>query len=147
MVTMTPMMMTNETTVVSIPSSYIPIPNTPHVKQCLTSSPSSIIIMYMRNSRHHHSTINTPAPRGRNAFMALTIVILVAGTYFLAQAIDSDYDYSCPSMLVTAIDDDTLSGITERYCIGNTLQASWDIAQERGSSSIAVGDIIKLGDK
>jgi len=79
--------------------------------------------------------------------MTLATIAIVAGAYLLGQFIDTKYDYSCPTMLVTAIDGDTLSEITERYCKGHTLQASWDIAHERGTALIHVGDIIQLGDK
>lgn len=77
----------------------------------------------------------------------LITTLVVAGAYLVGQVIDSDYDYSCPTMLVTATDGDTLADITKRNCKGNTLQASWDIAKQRGTASIDVGDTIQLGGK
>lgn len=42
---------------------------------------------------------------------------------------------------------DTLSGITAKYCEGHTLQASWDIAEDRGTTYLDIGDIVELGGK
>ena len=75
----------------------------------------------------------------------LVVALVVALSFALSKAIDSKYAYSCPSMNVTAMSGDTLSEITERYCEGHTLQASFDLARTRGSSLVQVGDIITLG--
>lgn len=50
-------------------------------------------------------------------------------------------------MSVRVVRGDTLSGITAKHCEGHTLQASWDIANERGTSALDTGDIIQLGGK
>jgi hypothetical protein len=96
----------------------------------------------MKNSTTYSTYI-----RRRIAVSTIATIALVSGTYLLGQFIDTEYDYSCPTMLVTAIDGDTLSGITKKHCKGHTLQASWDIANERGTAHLDTGDIIQLGDK
>ena len=87
------------------------------------------------------------AIRRRRFVVKATLVVALAFAFAFAtsKAIDNKYAYSCPSMSVTVVSGDTLSEITERYCDGHALQASWDIANERGSSLVQVGDIITLG--
>ena len=79
--------------------------------------------------------------------IAVGIIVLVPVALLISNAIDSKYAYSCPTMSVTVEQGDTLSGITERHCSGHTLQASWDIADRRGTSNIGIGDTIQLGDR
>ena len=74
-------------------------------------------------------------------------IVLVPVALLISNAIDAKYDYSCPAVSVTVERGDTLSGITERHCKGHTLQASWDIANERGTSALSAGDTIQLGDR
>ena len=74
-------------------------------------------------------------------------IVLVPVALLISNAIDAKYDYSCPAVSVTVERGDTLSGITERYCKGYTLQASWDIADDRGTTDLDLGDIVQLGDK
>ena len=96
----------------------------------------------MRNSTTYRTFI-----KRRIALVSIVTIAVVSGAYLLGQFIDNDYDYSCPTMLVTAVDGDTLADITKRYCQGHTLQASWDIAHERGTSAVDIGDTIQLGGK
>lgn len=79
--------------------------------------------------------------------IAVGIIALVPVALLISKVIDSKYDYSCPTVSVTVEQGDTLSGITEKYCKGHTLQASWDIANERGTSALNAGDTIQLGDR
>lgn len=79
--------------------------------------------------------------------MTIATIALVSVALLISNAIDRKYDYSCPTMSVTVDYGDTLSGITERYCSGHTLQASWDIAEDRGTTDLDLGDIVQLGDK
>lgn len=79
--------------------------------------------------------------------MTIATIALVSVAQLTSKVVDSKYDYSCPTMTVTVIYGDTLSGITEKYCSGHTLQASWDIAEDRGTSAIGLGDTIQLGGK
>ena len=79
--------------------------------------------------------------------IAVGIIVLVPVVLLISNVIDSKYDYSCPAVSVTVEQGDTLSGITERHCKGHTLQASWDIADERGTSALNAGDTIQLGDR
>ena len=96
----------------------------------------------MKNSTSHSTYI-----RRRIAVVSIATIAVVSGAYLLGQFIDTKYDYSCPTMMVTAVDGDTLADITKRYCQGHTLQASWDIAHERGTTLIHAGDLIQLGGK
>jgi hypothetical protein len=93
-----------------------------------------------------NSTYSTYIKR-RIAVATIATIALIPSAYLLGQFIETEYDYSCPTMVVTATDGDTLSGITKRYCKGNTLQASYDIANERGTSALDRGDTIQLGGK
>ena len=132
----------------------------------MTLTTQGITLIHMKNSTHHLHTTYHPtthphmttarwiptrteiARRRRKAkVVALVTIAIIAGAYLLGQSIDSKYDYSCPTMLVTAVDGDTLSEITERYCQGHTLQASWDIAHQRGTADLNPGDTIQLGGK
>jgi hypothetical protein len=79
--------------------------------------------------------------------IAVGIIVLVPVALLFSNVIDSKYNYSCPTASVTVERGDTLSGITERHCKGHTLQASWDIANERGTSTLDTGDLIQLSDK
>lgn len=79
--------------------------------------------------------------------IAVGIIVLVPVALLISNVIDSKYDYSCPTVSVTVERGDTLSGITERYCSGHTLQASWDIAEDRGTTDLDSGDTIQLGEK
>ena len=74
-------------------------------------------------------------------------IVLVPVALLISNAIDAKYDYSCPAVSVTVERGDTLSGITERYCKGYTLQASWDIAELLDTTTIHIGDTIQLGDR
>jgi len=96
----------------------------------------------MKNSTTYSTFI-----KRRIAVASIATIAIVSSAYLLGQFIDTRYDYSCPTMLVTAIDGDTLATITKRHCQGNTLQASWDIAHQRGSSAVDIGDTIQLGGK
>ncbi len=79
--------------------------------------------------------------------IAVGIIVLVPVALLISNIIDSKYDYSCPAVSVTVERGDTLSGITERYCSGHTLQASWDIAELLDTTTIHTGDTIQLGDR
>jgi hypothetical protein len=79
--------------------------------------------------------------------IAVGIIVLVPVALLISNAIDSKYAYSCPTMSVRVVRGDTLSGITAKHCQGHTLQASWDIADRRGTSNIDIGDTVQLGDR
>jgi hypothetical protein len=96
----------------------------------------------MRNSTTYSTYI-----RRRIAVATIATIALVSVAQLTSKVIDSKYAYSCPTMTVIVDYGDTLSGITEKYCSGHTLQASWDIAEDRGTSAIGLGDIIQLGGK
>lgn len=136
------------------------------VWKCLTRPFHSCTVKRMRTHTLHTTYHPTTHPRATHArweatpeharrlairrrrFVVkatLAVALFVAVAFALSKAIDNKYAYSCPSMNVTAVSGDTLSEITERYCEGHTLQASFDIASKRGSSLVQVGDIITLG--
>jgi hypothetical protein len=94
-----------------------------------------------------NSTTYSTYYKRRIAVASVITIVLVALSYLIGSDIDSGYDYTCPTMSVTVEQGDTLASITERYCEGHTLQASWDIAKERGTSAVDIGDIIQLGGK
>ena len=79
--------------------------------------------------------------------ITVATIALVSVSLLISNAIGRKYAYSCPTMSVTVERGDTLSGITERHCKGHTLQASWDIADRRGTADIGIGDLVQLGDK
>ena len=105
----------------------------------MTLPPIVITVIGMSDNTSHITYIRR---RIAVATIALVSVVLLTN-----KAIDSKYAYSCPTMSVTVDYGDTLSGITERYCSGHTLQASWDIAEDRGTTDLDLGDIVQLGDK
>ena len=93
------------------------------------------------------NTTYTTYIRRRIAVATIATIVLLSLAQLTSKVIDSKYDYSCPTMSVTVDYGDTLSGITEKYCSGHTLQASWDIAEDRGTTDLDLGDIVQLGDK
>jgi hypothetical protein len=96
----------------------------------------------MKNSTSHITYI-----RRRIAVATIATIALVSVAQLTSKVVDSKYAYSCPTMTVTADYGDTLSGITEKHCEGHTLQASWDIAEDRGTTHLDLGDIVQLGGK
>lgn len=99
------------------------------------------------NNGYPNSMSNTThATYIRRRIVVATIAIVLV-SYLIGKSFDAKYAYSCPTMSVAVERGDTLSGITERHCKGHTLQASWDIADERGTSALNAGDTIQLGDR
>jgi hypothetical protein len=96
----------------------------------------------MKNSTTYSTYI-----RRRIAIATIATIALVSVAHLVSNVIDSKYHYTCPTMSVRAERGDTLSDITKKHCKGHTLQASWDIANERGTAHLDRGDIIQLGDK
>jgi hypothetical protein len=94
-----------------------------------------------------NSTTYSTYYKRRIAVASVITIVVVALSYLIGTDIDSGYDYTCPTMSVTVQAGDTLARITEAHCEGHTLQASWDIANERGTSAVDIGDIIYLGGK
>jgi len=99
---------------------------------------------WVATPEHAHRLAVRRRRRVVKAVLAFALVYALA--FVVGKMVDEKYAYSCPSLTVTAVSGDTLSGITERYCEGHTLQASFDLAHARGSSFVQVGDIITLGD-
>ena len=99
------------------------------------------------NNGYPNSMSNTThATYIRRRIVVATIAIVLV-SYLIGKSFDAKYAYSCPTMSVAVERGDTLSGITERHCKGHTLQASWDIADRRGTPDIGIGDLVQLGDK
>ena len=96
----------------------------------------------MENSTPHSTYI-----KRRIVTATLVTIALIAVSQILSKTIYDKYHYTCPTMSVRVERGDTLSGITAQHCEGHTLQASWDIANERGTSALDTGDIIQLGGK
>jgi hypothetical protein len=94
-----------------------------------------------------NSTTYSTYYKRRIAVASIITIVVMALSYLLGTDIDNGYDYTCPKASVTVQAGETLASITERYCDGHTLQASWDIAEERGTSTVDIGDIIYLGGK
>jgi hypothetical protein len=94
-----------------------------------------------------NSTTYSTYYKRRIAVASVITIVVVALSYLAGTDIDNDYDYSCPTMSVRAEQGDTLASITEQHCEGHTLQASWDIAEQRGTSTLDIGDIVQLGGK
>ena len=104
----------------------------------MTLPPIVITIIGMNNT--------TRSTYIRRRITVATIAIVLV-SYLIDKSFDAKYAYSCPIIRVTVGRGDTLSGITERHCKGHTLQASWDIADRRGTPDIGIGDLVQLGDK
>lgn len=85
--------------------------------------------------------------RRKVALVALAVVVAVVTAVLTGKYVDTKYDYTCPQMSVVVMRGDTLSSLTERYCDGHTLQASWDIAHRLGTANIREGQVIQLGGK
>ena len=99
------------------------------------------------NNGYPYSMSNTThATYIRRRIVVATIAIVLV-SYLIGKSFDAKYAYSCPTMSVAVERGDTLSGITERYCKGYTLQASWDIAELLDTTTIHIGDTIQLGDR
>lgn len=96
----------------------------------------------MENSTPHSTYI-----KRRIVVAIIATISLITTSQALSKSIDDKYHYTCPTMSVRAERGDTLSSITAQHCEGHTLQASWDIANERGSSAVDIGDTIQLGGK
>jgi hypothetical protein len=94
-----------------------------------------------------NSTTYSTYYKRRIAVASIITIVVVILSYLLGTDIDNGYDYTCPMASVTVEQGETLASITERYCEGHTLQASWDIAEKRGTSAVDIGDIIHLGGK
>lgn len=105
-------------------------------------TPIAITVIGMRNSTPHSTYI-----RRRIVTATLVTIALIAVSQILSKTIYDKYHYTCPTMSVRVVRGDTLSGITAKHCQGHTLQASWDIANERGTSALDTGDIVELGGK
>lgn len=117
----------------------------------MTLTNRGITLIHMRNSdytKHHPHYYYTIRGVVRFSVRAIALLTLfIAFTHLISRAIDTKYDYKCPNIVVVVEQGDTLSTITKRYCEGHTLQASWDIAQQRGTDTVSVGDHIQLGSK
>lgn len=138
-----------------IPHTSYPLSYTSYLylSKCLTLTDIGITVRSMRNSRQHHYSMNTTthnikriALTKRIALIVIASLLFVPTARLAGRIIDSAYDYKCPILTVTVKQGDTLSSITEAHCEGNTLQASWDIADNIGSTLIQIGDLVQLGD-
>lgn len=108
-------------------------------------------LIHMRNSTnttHHPNYYYTIRDIVRFSVRAIALLALfVALAHLISTTIESHFAYKCPNIVAVVERGDTLSTITERYCEGHTLQASWDIAQQRGTDIVVVGERIQLGGK
>ena len=96
----------------------------------------------MKNSTTYSTFI-----KRRIALVTIATIAIASGSYLIGQIVNDGYSYSCPNITVKVVKGDTLASITNTHCQGDTLLASWDIARERGSSAIDIGDTIQLGGK